>query len=208
MKFRQGTYHLGTGIISFSVQCYKTERSVHQSFLLQSPERKVPKSPKHYYRHMLGLVELWQNIKISITFKQPWTYEILNFVALSDKLLLSENFLKFYYCIETADTVGRQEGHPVRKKYGDDGGRGHWLVRMDWRPAGWLVCLPLLIFPCTIKSRSSRLAPAQPGGPGKRAVKQLCVCVCVCVCIASKKHKQTYSISKFSPHNTFKFSKS
>jgi len=28
---------------------------------------------------------------------------------------------------------------------GDDGG-GHWLVRMEWRPAGWPVCLPLLIF--------------------------------------------------------------
>ena len=35
------------------------------------------------------------------------------------------------------------------------------------------MCLPLLIFPCTIKSRSSLLAPAQLGGPGKRAVKQL-----------------------------------
>jgi len=29
------------------------------------------------------------------------------------------------------------------------------------------VCLPLLVFPCTIKSRSSLLAPAHPGGPGK-----------------------------------------
>jgi len=34
------------------------------------------------------------------------------------------------------------------------------------------VCLPLLIFPCTIKSRSSVLAPAHPGGPGKMAVKR------------------------------------
>jgi len=40
-------------------------------------------------------------------------------------------------------------------------------------------CLPLLIFPCIIKSRISLLAPAHPGGPGKRAVKWLCVCVCV-----------------------------
>jgi len=23
---------------------------------------------------------------------------------------------------------------------------------MEWHPAGWSVCLPLLIFPCTIKS--------------------------------------------------------
>ena len=40
---------------------------------------------------------------------------------------------------------------------------------MEWRPVGWSACLPLLIFPCTIKSRSSLLAPAHPGGPGKRA---------------------------------------
>ena len=33
--------------------------------------------------------------------------------------------------------------------------------------------LPLLIFPCTLKSRSSLLAPADPGGPEKRAVKRL-----------------------------------
>jgi len=58
------------------------------------------------------------------------------------------------------------------KKWGDDGG-GHWLVRMEWRPAGWLVCLPLLIFHCTIKSRSSLLAPAQLGCPGQRVVKWL-----------------------------------
>jgi len=44
---------------------------------------------------------------------------------------------------------------------------------MEWRSAGWSVCLPLLIFPCTIKSRSSLLAPAHPGGPGKIAVKWL-----------------------------------
>jgi len=54
-----------------------------------------------------------------------------------------------------------------------DGGGGHWLVWMEWRPARWSVCLPLFIFPCTIKSRSSLLALAHPGGPGKRAGKRL-----------------------------------
>jgi len=68
--------------------------------------------------------------------------------------------------------VGRQEGHPACKNMGDGGG-WHWLVGTEWRPAGWLVCLPMLIFPCTIKSRSSLLAPAHPGGPRKRAVKRL-----------------------------------
>ena len=68
--------------------------------------------------------------------------------------------------------VSRQEGiQPV--KNGEVGGGGHWLVRMERHPAGWSVCLPLLIFPCTIKSRSSLLAPAHPGSPGKRAVKWL-----------------------------------
>ena len=70
--------------------------------------------------------------------------------------------------------VGQQEAHPACKKMGDGGGR-HWLVRMEWCPAGWLVCLPLLIFPCTIKSRSSLLAPAHPGGPGKKGRKTLVV---------------------------------
>jgi len=60
---------------------------------------------------------------------------------------------------------GRKGIRPVKNM--GDGGGGHWLVRMEWRPAGWSVCLPLLIFPCTIKSRSSLLAPAYPGGPGK-----------------------------------------
>jgi len=63
---------------------------------------------------------------------------------------------------------GRKGIRPV-KRWGDGGG-GHWLVRMEWRPAGLSVCLPVLIFPCTIKSRSFLLAPTHPGGPGKRAV--------------------------------------
>jgi len=37
---------------------------------------------------------------------------------------------------------------------------------------GVFICA-LLIFLCTIKSRSSLLAPAHPGGPGKRAIKRL-----------------------------------
>ena len=53
------------------------------------------------------------------------------------------------------------------------GAGGHWFVWMEWRPAGWSVSLPLLIFPCTIKSSSSLLAPADPGGPGEKALKWL-----------------------------------
>ena len=36
--------------------------------------------------------------------------------------------------------VGLQEGHPACKKWGDGGSR-HSLVRMEWRLAGWSVCL-------------------------------------------------------------------
>ena len=54
---------------------------------------------------------------------------------------------------------------------------------------GVSVCLPLSIYPCTIKSRSSLLALAHPGGgPGKRAVKRLCWwlwCISVRKCTAS-----------------------
>jgi len=68
--------------------------------------------------------------------------------------------------------LGGRKGIQSVKQWGDGGG-GHWLVRMEWRPARWSVCLPLLIFPCAIKYRSSYLPPAHPGGPGKRAVKRL-----------------------------------
>jgi len=45
---------------------------------------------------------------------------------------------------------------------------------MEWHPPGLSVCLPLVMLPGTIKSRRSfLLAPAHPGGPGKRAVKRL-----------------------------------
>jgi len=68
--------------------------------------------------------------------------------------------------------LGCRKGIRPVKNMGAVGG-GHWLVQMEWRPAGWSVCLPLLIFPCIIKSRSTLLAPAHAGGPGKRAVKWL-----------------------------------
>jgi len=69
--------------------------------------------------------------------------------------------------------VGRQEGHPACKKYG---GWWRWaLVSPDGvahvSASGlcglWSVCLPLLIFPCTIKSRSSLPAQAHPMVPEK-----------------------------------------
>jgi len=62
---------------------------------------------------------------------------------------------------------GRQEELPACKNMGDGGGE-HWLVQVEWRPARWSMCLPLLILPCTIKSRSSLLAPAHTVGPREK----------------------------------------
>jgi len=74
--------------------------------------------------------------------------------------------------------VGRQEGHPACKKMGR-WWRWQRLVRMEWRPVGWSVCLPLLIFPCTMKSRSSLLA--QPHlVPDSKTVVVVVVVVIVC----------------------------
>jgi len=39
-----------------------------------------------------------------------------------------------HYCVAFSALMllaGRQEGHPACKKYGEDGGGGHWLVRME-----------------------------------------------------------------------------
>jgi len=49
------------------------------------------------------------------------------------------------------------------------------VISKSWRQCPVLEPLlcHVLIFPCTIKSRSSLLAPAHPGGPGERAVKWL-----------------------------------
>jgi len=48
---------------------------------------------------------------------------------------------------------------------------------MEWRPARWSMCLPLLIFPCTIKSRTSLLPPAHPGWSRKKG-RKTAVVVC------------------------------
>jgi len=55
-----------------------------------------------------------------------------------------------------------------------DGGGGHWLVWMEWCPAGWSVSASVNL-PFHHKVQSL-LAPAHPGGPGKRAVKWLWWC--------------------------------
>jgi len=108
-------------------------------------------------------------------------------------ILFKIPFLYAYSINALTLLVGRQEGYPACKWGMGDGGGGHHLVWMEWRPSGWSMCLSLLIFPCTIKSTSSLLAPAHPGGPGKMAVRRLWWFVVVwwflsvCYC---KQHRQ------------------
>jgi len=63
------------------------------------------------------------------------------------------------------------------KNMGDDGG-GHCLVRMEWCPAGWLVCLPLLIFLCTVKSQKFSSGTGSPGWSWKQGRKTVVVVWC------------------------------
>jgi len=81
--------------------------------------------------------------------------------------------------------VGRQEGHPACKK-------------LDWWGAGMVVCLErgadlhmtqLMPLPLTVSCFSkiqigfTFLVLAQPGSPGQRAIKWVCVCACVRACV-------------------------
>ena len=79
--------------------------------------------------------------------------------------------------------VGRQGGHLACKKL--SGGVLAWLyvwseVQTCIWPSGYH-CHSLSL--ASMKSRLvlTFLVPADPGSPGKRAVKWVCVCVCVCV---------------------------
>jgi len=76
--------------------------------------------------------------------------------------------------------VGRQEGHPACKK-------------LEWWGAGVVICLEcsadlhmvqLMLLPLTVSCFSkiqigfTFLVLADPGSPGQRVVKRVCVCVC------------------------------
>ena len=88
--------------------------------------------------------------------------------------------------------VVRQEGHPACKK-------------TEWWSAGVVICLErgadlhvaqLMPLPLTVSCSSkiqtgfTFLVPADPGSPGQRATKRVCVCVCVCkvVCVCFRLH--------------------
>jgi len=77
-----------------------------------------------------------------------------------------------------------------------DGGGGHWLVQMEWRPVGWSVCLPLLIFPLHHKVQKFSSGTGSPGWSWKKGRKTV-VCVCLSqYCgnhIASLCHSKTFN---------------
>jgi len=66
---------------------------------------------------------------------------------------------------------------------------------MEWHPAGWSVCLPLFICPCTMKSRSSLLAPAHPGGPSCGGVVVLAVICIHAACVYALVYIQLYGLT-------------
>ena len=141
----------------------------------------------HVESWSLDIVKEWSNpLKCICLFvkllkdRPSWTLKIKIFSLnwINTKLVIS---LAVPSVLWRCWLGGRKGIQPVKKS--GDGGGGHWLVRMEWRPAGWSVCLPLLIFPCTMKSRSSVLAPAHPGGCSKRAIKWLWWCGVVVICL-------------------------
>ena len=78
--------------------------------------------------------------------------------------------------------VGQQEGHPACKKL--SGGVLAWLSveRVADLHTAQLMPLPLTVSGFSkIQIDFTFLVPADPGSPGQRAVKWVCVCVCVCV---------------------------
>ena len=74
--------------------------------------------------------------------------------------------------------VGRQEGHPACKKLWVVGCWHGYQYGARCRLAAQLMPLPLTVS-CFSKLQTgfTFLVPAQPGSPGKRAVKRVCVCV-------------------------------
>jgi len=70
--------------------------------------------------------------------------------------------------------VGWQEGHPaVKKQWEDDGGR-HWLVQIEWRPAGWWVSASVNL-PLHHKVQKFSSGTGSPGWSRKKGRKTVVV---------------------------------
>ena len=70
--------------------------------------------------------------------------------------------------------VGRQDGHPACKKMGDGGG-GHWLVRMECRPAGLSCVIASVNLPLHHKVQKFSSGTGSPGWSRKKGRKMVVV---------------------------------
>ena len=109
-------------------------------------EQKMPLYEECMVKEALQVLKAW------CWFSVSWSVDFLDCLLIAFRALML--------------LVGQQEGHVACKK---NGGWWTWaLLSPDGvATSGWSVCLPLLIFPCTIKSRSSLLAPAHRVVPEK-----------------------------------------
>jgi len=74
---------------------------------------------------------------------------------------------------------------------GDDGGSGHWLVWMEWRPAGWLVSASVNL-PLHHEVQRFSSDTGSSGWPRKKAHKMVVVWVVgVTATIKAHSHHQT-----------------
>jgi len=68
----------------------------------------------------------------------------------------------------------RKHIRPVKNV--EDGGGGHWLVRMEWCPAGWSVSLPLSVnLPLHHKVQKFSSGTGSPGWSRKKSRKTVMV---------------------------------
>ena len=58
----------------------------------------------------------------------------------------------------------------------EDGGGGHWFVWMEWHPAGWSVCLPVLVnLPFHHRVQKFSSGTGSPGWSRKKGLKTVVV---------------------------------
>jgi len=100
--------------------------------------------------------------------------KMLEFLVVLPALSLYHGHVYLLHSYILVMLAGWQEGHPACKNMGDGGG-GHWLARMEWHPARQLVCLPLLIFPCTIKVQKFSSGTGSRGWSRKKGHKTVVV---------------------------------
>jgi len=81
----------------------------------------------------------------------------------------------FQFAFSTLTQLGSRKGiQPVRNM--GDGGGEHWLVWMEWRPAGWSMCLPVFVnLPLHHKDQKFSSGTSSPGWSRKKGRKTVVV---------------------------------